>query len=158
MPPTDINTNAMLRRLQNTGEILFVDGANEYKLNNREPGTLKFKPPKRQPLPRTDNSALQTPMEGDMQPGSFSVTARFVKADGANELINQIMERPATITGFVKEFTIKLRVYDPDSSTVGVQAVLTVYAQEAPQLAEGRDYDMVEFNFVVRDWTPWATF
>lgn len=157
MADVQVNSDANLRRFENGGVLKLTD-TDDHIINNYEKGTLRFRPPKRAPLPRTDRSDLKKPLMGDMQAGELSFTIKAVKDSGATEIPVQMLEDPASPDGFVKEFTFKIEIPDYKGASTGVRAVLTVYVEEAPTRIAGNDYDLYECKFVVRDWTPWATY
>lgn len=143
------NVNNTVIRFEAGGILELVDGATTHTILNLSPGSIRYTLPFVAPLPRTDRSVQQQPLEGDKQLGEVEFEVYLTK-DTTTQLVDLVDDR-ASASNLVKEYTVNLKYPNHQTDTTGtIRALSNAFFVEAPQVQHGADYDKVRFRMNYR--------
>lgn len=152
----NVNTNVI--RFEAGGILELVDGATTHTILNLAPGSISYTMPFVQPLPRTDRSVQQQPLEGDKQLGEVSFEVYLTK-DTTNQLVDMVDDRISPASNLVKEYTVNLKYPDHQTASTGtIRACSNAFFAEPPKVQHGADYDKVTFRMNFRSVAALTTY
>lgn len=136
--------NNTLRRIEAGAIITINDGTTTNTLTALEPGTYRFKAGWYKALEWTDRGVLQTPYEGDEQPGEVEFSCKYSGSNNALDL-KKFMQSRDTTTGKMKLYTIVIKNPDYKGAATGEQITLTgcYLSDGAPEIKAGAEFDMI---------------
>lgn len=151
-----VNSNVI--RFEAGGILELVDGATTHTILNLSPGSISYSTPFVQPLPRTDRSVQQQPLEGDKSLGEISFEVYLTK-DTTNQLVDMADDRTTVASNLVKEYTVNIKYADHQTATTGtIRACSNAFFAESPKVQHGADYDKVTFRMNFRSVAALATY
>lgn len=144
------NINSNVIRFEAGGILELVDGATTHTILNLWPGTIRYTMPFVQPLPRTDRSVQQQPLEGDKQLAEIEFELYLTK-DTTNQIVDLADDRTSPASNLVKEYTVNVKYAESQGASTGtVRAFSNAFFREAPQVQHGTDYDKVTIRMYAR--------
>lgn len=138
------NFNSSPRRIEAGAIITCNDGTTTNTLTVLEPGTYRFKPGWYKALEYTDRGVLQTPLEGDEQPGELELSVKYTGSNNAADL-KKFLQTRTTGTGLMKLYTWVIKNPDYKGAATGEQITLTgcYLSDGAPEVKAGTEFDLL---------------
>lgn len=137
-------TNAYPRRIEAGAIITINDGTTTHTVTVVEPGSFRFKAGFYKALEYTDRGVMQTPLEGDEQPGEVEFSFKYTGSASATDL-KKFLQSRTTGTGLMKMYTWVIKNPDYKGAATGEQITLAncFLGDGAPEIKAGTEFDML---------------